>query len=191
MSFDYKEWWKHQGDAVKERRRKKYKEDPEYREKQRRWSAEYREKQRKRASKKFRRRQREWAAKYREGLAGESHHTGRRPVMVTVTSPDGEVAFKCWTVGRLASEIGRTVDFIDMLERRAQMPESPFRSEEGYRYYTDEMIQGVKRALMCRQRVRKTDWSLYFEIVRWWTKSGVMSSQRVLDVNAMEQSTGG
>jgi len=190
MSFDYKEWWKHQGDAVKQRRRKKYQSDPEYREKQKQWSADYRERQRKRAPKKFRKKQREWAQRYRE-RSRDDEHQGRRPVIVTVETDRGKVALRCWTVGRLASEVGRTVDFIDMLERRAQLPESPLRSEEGYRYYTDEMIQGVKRVLRCRRRVRKTDVTLYFEVLHWWNKSGAMDAHRVLGVNAADMNTGG
>jgi hypothetical protein len=168
VSFDYRQWWRESGGAVRKKRRKRYKTDPEHRDKQRQWSADWRKKNKKTRDKRFKQRRR------------------RKPVVVRMRSLGVVAEFVCWSVGTLAHEVGRTKQFIDSLVSRGQFPETPLQSSDGTRYYTQQMIDGVKRVFESRSRIHKKDDMLYFEILWWWSVDGVPETGRVLRVNSAE-----
>lgn len=155
MPFVYQDWWKRNGEAVRQRRRNRYRSDPSFREKQRQWSKDYRQK-----------RQEEL------GDREPASRSYRRPIVVELLGEHGVERHVCWSVGVLAQEIGRGRRTIESWERKGLIPRTPI-WWTGIRYYTEGMIRGLIDVLSTRQAgLRVTDPMVYYEVLAAWKEVG-------------------
>jgi DNA-binding transcriptional MerR regulator len=94
---------------------------------------------------------------------------------------EAPVVMRLYKVGSLAQAANRTVASLFLMEKRGGLPKTPLiASDLKYRLYTVEMIEVVQRAFAKRGgRIRgRADWlGFYEEIVREWTRLGVMDAR--------------
>lgn len=156
----FAEYWKENRDSVNERRRKLYANDPEYAKKQREASQAY----------KKRKRQEELDRRARDGEPLVKSGGGpRRPVIVNVAGEDVEA----YSVQKLCDHIGRPKSDISNWRRLKILPDSPFRNKRGDRLYTMDMINAIKRAIDCREKISINDPGFGDDIISDWRDSGV------------------
>lgn len=158
MSFNYGDYWREHGDRVRQRRNERYKNDPDYAEKQRKWSADYRQKRKSVSAKRGTRPR-------RSNL--------RCPVHIEVHGPQGTMRIVCWSVGSLASAIGRPKGVVNQWEASGFIPLTPLRDDGGSRLYTMQMIDALKRAVSARKRLRSADRIFYYEVLWAWNNCGL------------------
>jgi len=146
-------------DKLSEERKRRYREDPEYRDTMLAQVRAYRAKKRKE-----RERQR------KAGLIAPAHPGGpRAPLRVTV----GGVSTIAYTVGRVAIEIRRSKDVINYWTRIGLLPQTPFRSPRGDRLYTEGMVLVMQVAIGKRSRVSSNDREFTHEIRSGWEGLGI------------------
>lgn len=145
----FREWYEKNREEVLNKRRKRYREDPEYAE---------------------RCRQNARGRKRTGGKTGPSKE--RRPVSFSY----GGKVVSGWTVSHLAKRVGRSVPTIRNWVNAGSMPESPIRTDVGHRLYTDGMILVVRKAVNKRGRIKSGDQEFYQEIVEGWVDLGVQTS---------------
>jgi len=96
---------------------------------------------------------------------------------------DEPVAMRLYKVGTLAKAVNRTVISVVQMEKKGCLPRTPLvTSSIEYRLYTLDMIEAVQGAFERRGgAVRgKEEWrDLYEEIVRDWTKLGIIDARVV------------
>lgn len=141
--FTWEDWWKKNGDRVNEKRRNRYKTDPEYRE----------------AQKALSRKNYAAQAKQRDEAGGIVTKVRRfrkaKKIML-----NGNVV-ELFSVGTFAKAIGRMNQTISVWERQGFLPKTPFRtpkdSENGVRLYSRDMIDVVRRVLEEAGHVRREE----------------------------------
>lgn len=149
-------------EELSETRKKKYLEDPEYREKALKLARDYRKKQREK-------REKLRAA----GKLPPAHPSGPRPpISVRV----GSLTTVAYTVGRVAQEINRSRDVLNYWTRVGLLPQTPYRSPRGDRLYTEGMVLVLKLAVDRRGRVDSKDATFPEEIRLGWRALGVPMS---------------
>lgn len=146
-------------DELSERRKQRYREDPEYRENALSQVREYRK------------RKRSERERLREaGKLPPPHPRGpRAPVRVQLNG----VSTIAFTVGRVAIEINRSRDVINYWTRIGLLPQTPFRSPRGDRLYTEGMVFVIRVAINKRNRISASDGSFTNEIRQGWEGLGV------------------
>lgn len=146
-------------DALSEERKRRYREDPAYREAMLAQVRAYRANKRK---------ERERLRK--AGLIAPAHPGGpREPLRVTVNG----ISTIAYTVGRVAIEIRRSKDVINYWTRIGLLPQTPFRSTRGDRLYTEGMVLVMQLAIGKRSRVASNDREFTHEIRSGWEGLGV------------------
>jgi len=154
-----KAYYEKNRDKLSEERKRRYREDPEYRDTMLAQVRAYRIKKR---------RERERLRK--EGKIAPAHPGGpRAPLRVTV----GGVSTIAYTVGRVAIEIRRSKDVINYWTRIGLLPQTPFRSPRGDRLYTEGMVLVMQVAIGKRSRVASDDREFTHEIRSGWEGIGV------------------
>ena len=149
MSENYfREWYEKNREDVLNRRRKRYREDPEYAERCRQNAR----------------------ARKRTGKPASSKE--RRPVAFQY----GGKVVSGWTVSHLAKRVGRSVPTIRNWVNSGAMPESPIRTDVGHRLYTDGMILVIRKAVSKRGRIKAGDQDFFREIADGWNELGVQTS---------------
>lgn len=146
-------------DKLSEERKRRYREDPAYRETMLAQVRAYRTKKRK---------ERERLRK--EGKIPPPHPGGpRAPLRVTVNG----ISTIAYTVGRVAIEIRRSKDVINHWTRIGLLPQTPFRSPRGDRLYTEGMVLVMQDAIGKRSRISADDREFAHEIRSGWEGIGI------------------
>jgi len=154
----FKDYYARKRRDILDKRRERYKNDPEYREQVKAQARAYRAKK---------------AIERDKALAnGEPVKMGggpRRPVDVWVNG----MVQRAWTVGHVAQRINRSVAFINHLTKSEMLPPTPFRSQRGDRLWTDAMILAFKSAVHKRGEVSQKDETFHTEVLEEWRAQGV------------------
>ncbi len=157
-----REYYDKNRESLSERRKRKYREDPERREAILASVRAYREKKR------------QDVARMRE--AGELppvKRGGPRPPLRVMVNGVNTIAY---TIGRVAVEIRRSKDLINYWTRIGLLPQTPFRSPRGDRLYTEGMVLVMMAAIGKRSRVAASDSDFTTEIRRGWEGLGIKLS---------------
>lgn len=93
----------------------------------------------------------------------------RKPITVDIKG----VAHFGYTITAMAERIGRSVDTINNWINIGTIPKTPLRSSRGDRLYTDGMILAVKLAIQSRGVVGKDDKDIYKAIADSWMEIGL------------------
>jgi DNA-binding transcriptional MerR regulator len=130
----YQGWYADNGEDLNDRRRKRYKNDPEYRAKVQEWNRRAREK---------RKEDRDREKKARRRAVKMTSTGAWKTVEIEV---DG-VKRRMFTIGALAKALGKGVSTIRVWERMGVLPETPYRSGKGDRLYSVEMVEEIQQQL--------------------------------------------
>ena len=138
------DYWKDNKDKILLKRRKRYREDPEY-------------------ANKVRERARIARAKSK---SNPQPPTGKKnnwqPLQVV---HDGQ-QYTCHYISTLARKVGRTTQTIDMWLRCGAMPPTPFVSDAGHRLFTEGMISSVSQFVAGKRHVNRKEMRLFLN-KRW------------------------
>lgn len=147
----YAEWYEQNKEKLAEKRKKRYEEDPEYKQKVLDQSASYREKNRK------------------EPRVKLPRH--RKPKSYTLS--DG-TEIQMFSVGAFAMYIGRSVQSVNHWEREGLLPKTPYRrGARGFRLYSVPMMEVVKEVVGDRARLFPVDPEMGNKIRQKWEAAGV------------------
>jgi|WetSurMetagenome_2_1015567.scaffolds.fasta_scaffold08587_6 DNA-binding transcriptional MerR regulator len=127
-------------DDTNSKRRQKYSEDPEYRERVRSGNSRYREQVRSRAR-----------VEKLHAIRVARSSAAWKTVEIEI---DG-VLTRVFTVGALAKAVGKSVSTIRMWERNGSLPPTPYKTAQGERLYTLEMVESVRNALRRSGKLKK------------------------------------
>lgn len=141
-------------DELSKRRKRKYREDTEYRMKVKEASKRYREEQKRNRKPKPK--------------SEKKEREPRKPVVVKV----GDTVAWGYTVSVLAKRIGRSINTVNKWISIGAIPKTPLWSKRGDRLYTDAMILIVKIAIQSRGIVG-ADPEVYNEIFQGWRDIGI------------------
>lgn len=147
----FDEYYEKNKDKVNAERRRKYNEDPEYRDRVLQ------------ASRDYRRRQRDDEDRVR---------LPRYQTPVIKEAGDGGKV-QLFSVGAFASYLGRSVQAINHWEKSDILPPTPYRDGRGFRYYTKDMMEVVRQAVGAKRRLFPVDEDMRLNIVREWKELGV------------------
>lgn len=146
-------------DSLSERRKRRYQEDPEYRDAAMAQARTYRKKKRQ---------ERERLRK--AGMLPPPNVGGPRSPLRVLVHGEPTIAF---TVGRVALEIQRSKDTLNYWTRVGLLPQTPFRSPRGDRLYTEGMVLVMRIAIGKRPRVTAGDREFTHEIRNGWEGLGI------------------
>lgn len=141
-----------------EERKRRYREDPEYREKVKERAKMYRAKKAE-----------ERARQIAEGIIPKRKKQEKTVDRISVS---GKMV-NAYTITEVAHRVGRSFAALKRWSYLGVLPETPYRSERGNRLYTDAMIMVIKTAILMRGRVKVKDRSFYDDIVEGWRGFGV------------------
>lgn len=112
-----------------------------------------------------------------EKLAQLKETPETKAFLATVQHKGKKFDLVLFRIGMLARALQRTVVTMEQMEQRGALPETPFRATTtGYRLYSREMIEDVRKAMDARGgTIRGEDRWLDFhqEVEKAWTKLGV------------------
>lgn len=145
----FKGYYAENKDDILNARKKRYKDDPAYRDKVLQSSREYRKNQRSEPRVKTRR--------YQKPIAG--------------TSADGTEVQLC-SVGALAIMLQRSVQAINHWQKRGLLPDTPYRDERGFRFYTPVMMEAIRDEVGTKRRLFPVDHEMANKIRQKWEESG-------------------
>jgi hypothetical protein len=154
-----KQYYRDKREVLSQERKRRYREDPAYREAILDRVNDYRTNRRD-----------ERAALRAAGKLPPSHPRGPRAPLKVVVNGVSTIAY---TVGRMAVELNRSKDVINYWTRIGLLPPTPFRSPRGDRLYTESMTIVVKIAIGKRGRVSAGDSSFTRDIRLGWEGLGV------------------
>ena len=140
----YQDWYEKNRNGIRDARRKRYANDPEYAEACRARSRAYRNAQR---------------------GTGEERRTGW---YVEIRGKEREA----FTVGKLGEDTDREIQTISYWHRHKMLPETPLRTSGGVRLYTKGMIKVVADALEKRGTLARNDLRFGSEVRRGWKSLG-------------------
>lgn len=148
----FADWYEENGETVREKRRLRYRTDPEYRK---------RELERGRAR--------------RARLAAERAEKGedqRKPVVHHVET--GKGVRKAVTRAAAVEAIGVSVASLRAWMKCGVVPDTPYRTSNNARLWTQPMLTAIRKAVEKRgRRVSRSDETMRAEIERAWAKVGV------------------
>lgn len=145
-------------DELSEKKKNRYKNDPEYRESIRKSTKKHRLK----------------AREERERLIAEGKIHKRKPVenKPIYVFCNGEEK-RAYRAKKLAENIGKSIHTLNFWSRSGIFPDTPYRTKRGDRLYTGAMIFVVRIAVRKRIDISYKDMSFYNEIVDGWKEFGV------------------
>jgi len=149
----YSDWYSANKEALSERRKKRYREDAEYRERTLAASRVYRQRR-------------------KEGGLSAPRATRSRRKSVLATDGDGN-PMSLHHVGVLAAAVGRTTQCVSKWEKSGIIPATPFRrGAHRVRLYTGDMIRSVIGAVGDGRRLQNGA-QIYAQILAEWQNQGV------------------
>lgn len=146
----FEQYYDENRDSINEKRRKKYQEDPEYRDRVLKASRDYRERQRREPRVRMPRFQ--------------------KPI--TYTAGDGSEV-QLFSVGAFAAFLARSVQAINHWEKSGILPRTPYRNSRGFRCYTRSMMEIVRQQVGGKRRLFPVDPNMYANIMAAWEAQGV------------------
>lgn len=152
-----RDYYEKRRDDLSQKRKQKYRSDPDARRRAIEASRAYRAK----------RKQLKEAQRSENGSAP----SGNRP-RPAVTINIGGLTVKAHTISELSKRIERSRDTINNWINNGTIPKTPFRSKRGDRLYSDGMIITIKIAIHARNVVRR-DSGVREEILNGWRELGV------------------
>lgn len=153
-------YYKENRDKILKSRRERYENDTEYRDKVLKSSRDYRKNQRREPRVKTRR--------YQKPIVG--------------TSADGTQVQLC-SVGALAILLQRSVQAINHWQKKGLIPETPYRDERGFRFYTPAMMDAIQTEVGSKRRLFPVDPTMISKIRDKWAASGAPLSYRGLNLD--------
>jgi len=147
----FDEYYANNKEKVNSERRRKYAGDPEYRARVLKASRDYRKRQR------------------------DDEDRVRLPRYQTPTTREAGDGGKVqlFSVGAFAAYLGRSVQAINHWEKSEILPPTPYRDERGFRYYTQDMMETVSRAVGTKRRLFPVEENMRADILRNWRELGV------------------
>lgn len=150
----FSKYYEENKEDINERRRKRYDEDPEYKERVLRSSRDYRKRK-------------------REEHGGDRRaRTPRYARPTEVETGDGGT-IELYSVGFAARLLKRNVQTINHWEAAGVLPSTPYRDERGFRFYTIGMIKAIKDAIGQKRRLFPVDDAIKKNIEEAWREQGV------------------
>lgn len=146
----FKGYYEENKEEILQGRKKRYAEDPAYREKVLKSSQEYRDAQRQEPRVKM--------PRYQKPLTG--------------SATDG-TEVQLFSVGALAVFLGRSVQAINHWEKHALIPRTPYRDDRGFRYFTPAMMEAIKEEVGTKKRLFPIDPEMQAKIKAKWESLGV------------------
>ena len=148
----FKDWYDGNKDGLAEKRKAKYRGDPEHRAKTIQSSRDYRRR-----------------------VAANRVHVPRysRP-LVKKTGSGSKI--ELYTVGAFAMVVGRSIQAINNWQARGLLPVTPYlrkRGDREVRYYTMAMAEAVKEVIGSKRRLLPADPKMHGAIIRKWKALGV------------------
>lgn len=135
----FKEWYQENGDKLNKSRKRRYHDDPEYREKVLEQNRDARKK----------RREAQLVERHKEGAAKKTRvdRSWKTRDMVLTLDDGSQVTVKGFTIGAVAQLLGCSVQAIRLWEKKGVLPETDFRFANRDRLYTSEMIDIYEKVL--------------------------------------------
>lgn len=167
--WNYKEWYAEHKKEISDKRKKRYQEDPDYKQKVLDQNRKYREEKAK-----------ETASIPKPRVRIPRH---RKPVTMTIAIGGSMVTKQLVHIGTFSRAIGRSVPTIHQWERMRVIPRTPFvlvGANKQERLYSAEMIKVVRDVLEKRNgQVSVADSSFYKDIYDGWKAIGVDADAQV------------
>jgi hypothetical protein len=157
-----RDYYERKKGELSEKRKARYRRDPEVRERAKDAARRYREK------KKAEREQ-----MIAEGIISPSKKAVKRRKEVVLVNG---VKKNAYTITTLAKRIGRPVYTVNSWINIGTIPKTPFRSKRGDRLYTDGMILIVKMTCQPFKRIGKNK-AVYERIKSGWERYGVIAEE--------------
>lgn len=142
--WNFKDWYKDNSTDLNKDRRSRYETDPDYRERVLETNRASRERQ-------------------RQARLKEQAKAKKAKKVVVKKAPWKEVSVetgaatpqKLYTIGYLATALGRSVQVIRLWEKQGVIPPTPLKSAKGDRMYTPEMIDSIHEILEKKGRLKE------------------------------------
>lgn len=157
-------YYQQRKEELSNKRKQKYREDPEYRQKVMEASKAYRDKQKIKMAK----------LKAAGKIISKRHRGPRKPVVLNI---NGKAVY-AYTLSTLAERVGRSRDTINHWISIGTIPKTPLWSKRGDRLYTDAMILIVKMAVQTRGVVGHNP-MMRAEIAAGWSDIGIHPKMEV------------
>lgn len=109
---------------------------------------------------------------YREKLKAEASRRRKEKKTGPVISFAGR-SHQAYRASDLAESLGKSMSTINFWQKHGTIPETPFRSEGGYRLYTHDMVEGIRSALVAVPRPDRGDAVFSSMVKDAWTAAGV------------------
>lgn len=146
----FAEYYEGNKNDINEKRRRKYADDPEYRDRVLKASRDYRDRQRKEPRVRMPRFQKP-----------TTHRAG-----------DGSEV-QLFSVGAFAAYLSRSVQAINHWEKSGILPKTPYRNGRGFRCYTKAMMEIVRDQVGGKRRLFPVDPDMHEKIKAAWESQGV------------------
>jgi len=147
----YQKWYAENREKVLQKRRERYKNDPDYAERVR---ANARE-----------------SSKNRKNIPKTGIKKERRPVLVEWNGKQ----VTGYSISHLAKRCHKTVGTIRHWIRNCTIPETPIKTEAGHRLYTESMIMVVAQVVASQERVPIGCQSTHEKVKSGWEKYGIIT----------------
>lgn len=141
MPWEFKKWYADHKEEFNEKRKQRYREDPEYRSKIQKWNAEAH------------------AAKRQQIMV--ERRKSKKAVRVKLHAPSpttivvGGKEVTVVPIGLVAKAVGRGVQSLRRYERLGIIPKTPYHSKNGTRLYTVEQVIQIQKLLTDAGKVGK------------------------------------
>jgi DNA-binding transcriptional MerR regulator len=146
--FSFKDWYAEHGGRLNKDRRKRYKNDPEYRKRVLEMNRVSRERRRKEQAEQ--RRTERQASKVR------TRPLPFKTIKAVVKNDDGEeVEAQLFTIGALARTVGCSVQAIRLWEKQEVLPPAAIRNEKGDRLYTAQQVEMIYELMKQQGRLNE------------------------------------
>jgi hypothetical protein len=158
----FEEYYERNKADINRKRKKRYHTDPAYRDRVLKASQDYRENKRK-----------EQAPRTR---------VPRYQIPRVFEVKGGTISLL--SVGFFALRLGRSVQSINHWEKTEPhplLPVTPYRDSRGFRYYTVEMMDVVKKVIGGKRRLFPVDREMFYEIKEGWKELGVPVNHKRLE----------
>jgi hypothetical protein len=158
----FDKYYEEKKDDINRKRKDRYHNDPDYRKRVLKASRDYRDKKRREQ--------------------GPRVRMPRHQIPLVRRVQGGEI--QLFSVGFFALRLGRSVQSLNHWEKTEPyplLPVTPYRDERGFRYYTIEMMDVVKRVIGKKRRLFPVDRKMFHQIKKGWAELGVPVNRKSLE----------
>jgi len=146
--FSFRDWYAENGKRLNKKRRRRYQDDPEYRERVLEMNRVSRERRRKEQETKRR--------KERSASKVKTRPLPFKTVRAVVETADGkEGEEQLFTIGALARTVGCSVQAIRLWEKQGVLPPTEIRNEKGDRLYTAQQVEMIYELMKQQGRLNE------------------------------------